>query len=123
MDDDFADVLAKGKPVQLKARLNGPARAVVLLAFAALVTLSTAVGYYTGVLSGFQTAEPIFNRPTTPIGLAPDIGPAVEGVMVILGHAALGTLLGVTLGALIALAGCRVLLVPALRRHRWATSR
>lgn len=97
--------------------LNFGGRLVVALVFVFGVTVCVWLGWYAGAISGLNRAAPILTGTTAPgPGLAPNIAPALDGVLVIGAGALLGIIAGLVGGIIVMLFFCRFGVLPAVRR-------
>jgi hypothetical protein len=75
------------------------------------------VGWFAGAVYGLEQAEPILTAPPgRGVGMAPDITPAVAGVVEIGKGALLGIGCGLVGGIVVMLLFCRLVVIPLVRR-------
>jgi hypothetical protein len=104
-------------------QLNLGGRLVVALVFALGLACCTWAGWFAGAVYGLTQAEPILTGPSAPgPGLAPNIAPAVGGVIEITGGALFGIGIGLIGGIVVMLLLCRFLVAALLRRSARFTS-
>jgi hypothetical protein len=87
------------------------------LVFGIGLLLCVWVGWFAGAIYGLEKAEPILTAPAGGgAGLAPDITPAVAGVVEIGIGALLGIGCGLAGGIVVMLLFCRLFVIPLMRR-------
>jgi hypothetical protein len=98
-------------------RLNFASRLVVALVFVLGVAFCIWAGWLAGAIFGLRQAEPMLTGPAGPgVGLAPNIAPAVGGVVEITLGALLGIGIGLVGGIVAMLLLCRFAVAPVVRR-------
>jgi len=92
-------------------------RLLTALVFGIGLLLCIWIGWFAGAIYGLERAEPILTAPPAGgPGLAPDITPAVGGVVQIGMGALLGIGCGLVGGIIVMLLFCRWVVLPLLRR-------
>jgi hypothetical protein len=110
-------------PGRRRPRLNPAGRFVVAAVFLAGVLVCTWLGWLAGAVRGLENATAVYAAPAPPgVGLAPNIGPAVGGVVEIGAGALLGVGLGLAGGIAVMALACRYLVAPVARRVRPLTA-
>jgi hypothetical protein len=98
-------------------RLKLGGRLVVALVFVLGLACCIWAGWFAGAVYGLSQAEPILTGPAAPgPGLAPNIAPAVGGVIEIGGGVLFGIGVGLVGGIVVMLLLCRFVVVPVVRR-------
>jgi hypothetical protein len=101
----------------VRRRLNFGARLIVALVFTLGLACCIWAGWFAGAVYGMTQAEPILTGPAAPgVGLAPNIAPAIGGVIEIGGGALVGIGIGIVSGIVVMMLLCRFVVVPVLRR-------
>jgi hypothetical protein len=102
---------------RIPRRLNFGGRWLLALVFALGLACCIWAGWFAGAVYGLFQAEPILTGPSRPgVGLAPDIAPAVGGVIEIGWGALLGISIGLIGGIVVMYLLCRFIVAPVLRR-------
>jgi hypothetical protein len=106
------------EPRRPKARLNWYGSILLAIVFVLGLSFAVYAGLMTGTILGLQKAEPTLNRPTTGVGLAPDLSPLVDATADFLLYYVGGILGGLALGLIVMFLVCRFVLLPLARRIR-----